>query len=175
MNVSRQLLLNSMLEGRESYSVRTQGTHTRFSCVRHCRKAPFAEIYSRGTQHSRGAVNFERDTVFSAFMPPPSPTSSGSSWFSFERLNPPKRNTYNLDQCNYAFHSPKPKMDGCGIFKRDLALISPVTKQGTYTGPYWRKWDGEKETFKALRLPATKSHQPKQWPYLSPNKHLGPF
>jgi len=41
-----------------------------------------------------------------------------------------------LDQCNYAFHSPKPKMDGCGIFKRDLVLISPVMKQGTHTGPY---------------------------------------
>lgn len=85
----------------------------------------------------------------------------------------------SLDQCNYAFHSPKPKMDGCGIFKRDLALISPVTKQGTHTGCCTKgsgmEKDLKKRCVKHLRLPVTKSHQPKQWPKLSPDKHLGPF
>lgn len=51
----------------------------------------------------------------------------------------------SLDQCNYAFHSPKPKMDGCGIFKRDLALISPVTKQGTHTGHHTKGSEMEKD------------------------------
>lgn len=51
----------------------------------------------------------------------------------------------SLDQCNYAFHSPKPKMDGCGIFKRDLALISPVTKQGTHTGRHTKGSEMEKD------------------------------
>lgn len=163
MNVSRQLLLNSMPEGRERHPASAQGIHATFFCVRRRRKASFATMNSCGNQHSRGVVNFAKDTFFSCFHV----TSSSNfqpfqilwSWFSFERLNSPKRSKYKnrmelicrLDQCNYAFHSPKPKMDGCGIFKRDLALISPVTKQGTHTGPYWRKRTSKREMCKALK------------------------
>lgn len=163
MNVSRQLLLKSVPEGRETHPVSAQGTHATFFRVRWCRKASFAAMNSCGNQLSRGAVNFEKDTFFSCFHT----TSSSNfqsfqilwSWFSFERLNPSKRSKYKnrmelicrLDQCNYAFHTPKPKMDGCGIFKRDLELISLVMKQGTHTGPYWRKWTSEREMCKALK------------------------
>lgn len=69
----------------------------------------------------------------------------------------------SLDQCNYAFHCPKPKTDGCGIFNRDL---TPVVKQGTWIQDPVEEGNDLKR-WKALKLPVTKSHQPKQWPQTS--------